>query len=222
MHGQDVVAPHLVADLPDRLQVGQRLDVTDGPADLGDDDVHRVGREPADAVLDLIGDVRDDLHGLSEIAAAPFAGDHLRVDLASGDVGAAVEVDVQEALVVADVEVGLGTVAGDEDLPVLERVHRAGIDVEVGIELLHGDPEATCLEETTEAGGGKPLTETGGHASGHKNVPGHVRLRHAETLPWVSPAGSIPGQSTGFHGNTPARGPLTRRSPTPAPARLRP
>ena len=37
-----------------------------------------------------------------------------------------------EALVVAEVEVGLGAVVGDEDLAVLERAHRARIDVDVG------------------------------------------------------------------------------------------
>jgi hypothetical protein len=45
--------------------------------------------------------------------------------------------DVQESLVVADVQVCLRTVIGDEDLSVLERVHRPGIHVEVGVELLH-------------------------------------------------------------------------------------
>ncbi len=140
VHGQDVVTAYLVADLPDRLEVGQGLDVADRPAHLGDDHVHLVGGEPADPALDLVGDVRYDLHRLPEIVAPAFSGDHLRVDLAGGDVRAAVEVDVQEPFVVADVEVCLGTVIGDEDLPVLERVHRAGVDVEVGIKLLHGDP----------------------------------------------------------------------------------
>ena len=96
----------------------------------------------ADPVLDLVGDVRDDLHGVAEVVAAPLLGDHLGVDLAGGDVGDAAQVGVEEALVVADVEVGLGAVVGDEHLAVLERVHRPGVDVEVGVELLHRDPQA--------------------------------------------------------------------------------
>ena len=71
----------------------------------------------------------------------------VRVDLAGGDVGRAVQVGVEEALVVADVEVGLGAVVGDEDLAVLERVHRAGVDVEVGVELLHRDAQPAGLEQ---------------------------------------------------------------------------
>ena len=102
-----------------------------------------------DPVLDLVGDVRDHLHGVAEVVAAPLLGDHRGVDLAGGDVGLGRQVGVEEALVVADVEVGLGAVVGDEDLAVLERVHRAGVDVEVRVELLHGDaagrgPSAGC------------------------------------------------------------------------------
>ncbi len=50
--------------------------------------------------------------------------------------------DVDEALVVAEVEVGLALVVGDEHLAVLEGVHRAGVDVDVRVELLHRDPQA--------------------------------------------------------------------------------
>ena len=50
------------------------------------------------------------------------------------------EVLVDEPLVVAEVEVGLAAVLGDEDLAVLAGVHGAGVDVDVGVELAHGDP----------------------------------------------------------------------------------
>ena len=40
---EDVVPADLVADLADGLQERQRLDVADGAADLGDDDVDVVG-----------------------------------------------------------------------------------------------------------------------------------------------------------------------------------
>ena len=49
------------------------------------------------------------------------------------------QVLVDEALVVAQVEVGLRAVVGDEDLAVLVGRHRAGIDVEVGVQLQDGD-----------------------------------------------------------------------------------
>ena len=142
-----VVAADVVAHLTGRLEERQRLDVADGAADLGDDHVDpawtTVGRavpRPAhreDAFLDLVGDVRDHLDGVTEVVAAPLLGDHAGVDLAGGHVGDLAEVGVQEPLVVADVQVGLGAVVGHEDLAVLERVHRPGVDVEVRVELLH-------------------------------------------------------------------------------------
>ena len=73
----------------------------------------------ADEVLDGVGDVRDHLHGGAEIVAAPLLGDDVLVDAAGGDVVLLVRRTAGEALVVAEVEIGLGAVVGDEDLAVL-------------------------------------------------------------------------------------------------------
>ena len=118
--------PDLGVELAQRLEERQRLDVAHRAADLGDHDVD-VGRlrHQLDAVLDLVGDVRDHLDGAAEVVAAALAPDHRVVDRARGGVGGAARVRVGEALVVAEVEVGLGAVLGDEHLAVLERAHRA-------------------------------------------------------------------------------------------------
>src|SRR5699024_10097303 len=110
-----VVPAELVTHLPGRLEEGQRLDVADGAADLGDDDVRRVGVPDAGAAGgggphpggDLVGDVRDDLHGVAEVLALALTSDDAAVDLPRRHVGGAVVVAVQEALVVPDVQVGL-------------------------------------------------------------------------------------------------------------------
>ena len=158
---EDVAAAELVADLARRLDERLRLDVADRAADLGDDDVGLrvlVGLQ-AHAALDLVGDVRDDLHGVAEVLAAALARDDLRVDLARRDVRRLAQVDVEEALVVPDVEVGLGAVVGHEDLAVLERVHRPRIDVQVGVELLHHDAQTARREQIAEACGGEALAQ---------------------------------------------------------------
>jgi len=64
-----------------------------------------------------------------------------------------------EALVVAEVEVGLGAVVGDEDLAVLVGRHGAGIDVQVGVELHDRDGRAAALDHPAEAGGGDSLAD---------------------------------------------------------------
>ena len=72
----------------------------------------------------------------------------------------------------ADVEVGLGAVLGDEDLAVLERVHGAGVDVEVGVQLLHRHLQAARGQQLSEAGRGQSLTEGGNDATGDEEVLG--------------------------------------------------
>ena len=146
----------------------------------------------AHAALDLVGDVRDDLHGVAEVLAAALAGDDLRVDLAGGDVRGLAQLDVEEALVVADVEVGLGAVVGDEDLAVLERVHRARIDVQVRVELLHDDAQAPRREQIAQAGGGQALAQRRNDTSGHEDVLGGVVLN------WIRGGMSLDSASRAF------------------------
>ena len=83
-----VAAPELDAELADRLEEGQRLDVADRAADLDHADVGALGAE-LDAALDLIGDVRDHLHGGAQIVAAALLGDHPLVDAAGGEIAVA-------------------------------------------------------------------------------------------------------------------------------------
>ena len=105
----------------------------------------------------------------------------------------------------ADVEVGLGAVLGDEDLAVLERVHRAGVDVEVGVELLHHDPQTARGQQVAEAGGGEALAERGGDAPGDEDVLGQPCLWGQGLLPWSFDQRLEIMRSTGFHGNTSSR-----------------
>ena len=85
MHEGAIVAALFVAHLADGFQKRQRLDVADRAADLHDHHIH-VGRHFTHGGFDLVGDVRDHLHGLAQIIAAPLAGDDLLVDAARGEV----------------------------------------------------------------------------------------------------------------------------------------
>ncbi len=167
----DVLRPDLAPELADRLEEGQRLDVADGAADLGDHDVGRAGLgRAADARLDLVRDVRDHLHRRAEeVALALLAQDGVP-DRARAVARAAEEVLVDEALVVADVEVGLGPVLRHEDLAVLERAHRPRIDVEVRIELLQLDAQPACLQQATERSGDDSLPERGDNSTRDEDV----------------------------------------------------
>ena len=171
MQVEDVLLADLAPELADRLEERQRLDVADRAADLGDDDVGRLGDgAAADPRLDLVRDVRDHLHGGAEEVALALLAQHRLPDRAGAVARVAREVLVDEALVVAEVEVGLGAVLGDEHLAVLERAHRAGVDVEVRIELLRLDAQAARLEQPAERGGDDPLAEGGDDTAGDEDV----------------------------------------------------
>src|SRR5579859_664652 len=164
-----------IADLADRFEEGLALDVAHGAADLDDHDLRLAGlRHGADTRLDLVGQVRHGLDRAAQIVAAPFFGDHRLVDLAGGDGAGAGQVLVDEAFVVAEVEIRLGAVNGDEDFAVLVGGHGAGIDVEVGIELLNGDADAARFQDTPEGGGGDAFPYGTHHTAGNKDIFRHT------------------------------------------------
>ena len=165
-------------------QEREALDVSDGAADLGDEhvDLSELG-QPVHAALDLVGDVRDDLHGAAEVVPTALFGDDAVVDAARGDVGVPLDELVEKALVVTQVEVGLGAVFGDEDLAVLERAHRAGIDVDVRVELLTRDLEAPLLEQPADGRCRDALAEPADDAAGDEDVLGHAARALLVTIP---------------------------------------
>ena len=82
---------------------------------------------------------------------------------------ARLRVGVGEALVVAEVEVGLGAVLGDEHLAVLVGRHRARVDVDVGVELLQADGQAARDEQPADRRRGDALAERGDDAAGDED-----------------------------------------------------
>ena len=155
---------------------GHDLDVADRPADLDDDHVDVLVGQAMDAVLDLVGHVRDDLHGAPEEVAPALLRDDRAVDPARRRVGAPGQALVDEALVVPEVEVGLTPVLGDEHLAVLAGVHGPRVHVDVGVELAHRHAQATAFEESAERGGGETLAEGARDSAGDEDELAHAAL----------------------------------------------
>src|SRR3546814_6439031 len=101
MQEHRILAPDLDCHLADRLKKRQRLDVADRAADLDHANVGTVDAA-ADAGLDFVGDVRDDLHCLAEIIATPLLVEHVAVDLTGGHVRIARGLATPEAFVVTE------------------------------------------------------------------------------------------------------------------------
>ena len=172
MHVEHVAAPQFGAHLPDGLEERQRFDVAHRAADF-DHAYIGVARAHAYAVLDLIGDVRNHLHGRAQIIAAALLGDDALVDAARGEVAVAAGGGAHEALVMSEIEIRLGAVRGDEYFAMLKRTHGARIHVDVGIQLHHADLEPACFENGAQRGGGDALAQRGNHAAGDENKSCH-------------------------------------------------
>ena len=173
---EHAVPTHVLTHLASRLEERLGLDIADGPADLGDDDIDIVPCLGAHRGLDRVGDVRDHLDGVAEILTPAFLRDHRGVDLAGGDVRVRGEALVEEPLVVSDVQIGLGAVLGDEHLTVLERVHGARVHVEIRVELLHRHPQSATAQQHPERRCCQPLAEARDDAAGHEDVLGGAEI----------------------------------------------
>ncbi len=103
--------------------------------------------------------MRNHLHGAAEIVAAPLLVDDALVNLAGRPVRIPGRDGVREAFVMAEIEVGLAAIVGDEHLAMLIRAHRPRVDVDVGVELLHRHRVAVAFEEATDTGRREPLAE---------------------------------------------------------------
>jgi len=124
--------PQFVAQLPNSLEKRQALDIAYGAADFDQDEIVSVG-PIEDEFFDGVGDVRDDLDGRAEIIAPPLLANDRLVDAAGGDVVGLGRGHAGKALVMPEVEIGLGAVIGDEYFAVLLRAHRARINIDVGV-----------------------------------------------------------------------------------------
>ncbi len=166
---QRVLAPDVLTELADGFEKRQAFDVADRAADFDQHDID-IRRDRPDAVLDLVGDVRNDLHRAAEVIAPALLLDDRLINLARRPVVVSRGLRVGEPLVMAQIEVGFGAIIGDVDLAVLVRAHRARIDIDIWIELLQRDLVAVALEEGADGRRGEALAERRHHAACHEDV----------------------------------------------------
>lgn len=179
-------ARQVVAELTDRFHERHRLDVTHRAANLADDEVVIVIAFDHE-IFDLVGDMRNDLNRCAEIIAAPFLVDDVLVNATGGDVVGLGGRTPGKALIVAKVEVRLGTVVSHEHFAVLCRAHGAGIDVQIGVEFAKPHPITTGLQQSSECSSCDALTERGDHAACDEYISRHGIHRIPFTSDSASP-----------------------------------
>src|SRR6476660_3283209 len=101
--------------------------------------------------------MRDHLNRCAEIIAPALAREDVLIDASRRDVVVARGRAPREAFIMPEIEVGLRAIVGNEDLAVLVRRHRSGVDVEIGIELAQTHLVATRLQERTKRRGSETL-----------------------------------------------------------------
>ena len=112
----------------------------------------------------------DDLYGATAVIAATFLLQYAPVNLTGRHVGILTQAFIDETLIVSQIQIRLGSVIGNENLTVLTRVHRAGVDVDVGIKLLHGDTVATGFQKSSKGCCGNSFSESGNYTAGNKYI----------------------------------------------------
>ena len=189
----DVLPSPLRGHLPDGFQERLGLDIAYRAADLHDSHVGAGGVQGVDPPLDLPGDVGDDLHRAPQKVAPPLLAQDLPVDLAGGYGGVSVQIFVNEPLIVAQIQIRLRPVVGDEHLPVLIGAHGPRVHVQVGVQLLDLHLQPPLLEQASQRRRRDALAQAGDHASGDKNVLDcHHFLPASYALPGPFPGLSIP------------------------------
>ncbi len=151
MHEREIAGCLFPLHLPCCFEKRHGLDVTNRAADLDQADIcpacpcHR-----PDLLLDLVCNMRDDLHRASKIIAPPLLFDHCPVYLPCGDVVVASEFGIKEPLVVAEIEIDLAAILQHKDLAVLERAHGSGIDIDIRIDLDRGHLVSLALQDSSD------------------------------------------------------------------------
>ena len=84
-----------------------------------------------------------------------------------------VQILVNKALIMAEIEVGLRAVLGDIDLAVLIGAHSTGVDIDVRIELLRRDLQPPRLEQSAKRCRCDTLSKSRNHAACYKDILGH-------------------------------------------------
>ena len=126
-----------MANLTRRLKKWQTFNVSNCPTDFGDHDINVWPSHSADARLDFISDVWNDLHSVAQVLSPPFLCNHRRIHLPGCHVRRAVQISIKKTFVVSDIKIGFGPVIGHKYFTMLKRIHGSRVNVQVRIKLLH-------------------------------------------------------------------------------------
>ena len=169
--GHGVLFRQFPLQLAHRLHEGLRFHITNGSADFRQNDVVLSGTAQQEhPALDFVRNVGDNLHGFAQVGALALLGNDRVINLAGGYVVGLGSIDAQVALIMSEVQVGLGAILGHIAFAMLVGIQGPGVDVDVGVEFLDGHPQASCLQEFSQRRSDDSFSQRGSHAARNKDI----------------------------------------------------
>ena len=78
--------------------------------------------------------------------------------------------NINEALIIAQIEVGFSSVLSDKDLAMLVRRHRAGVDVQIGIEFQDRNRDFATFQDGPDRSDGYTLTNRTYNTASYEDI----------------------------------------------------
>ena len=158
-------------ELTDCLQKWLAFNISDGSTYLDDGNLGFLASIIAvKTALKFICDMRDNLNGSSTIIATAFFGKNRPVYFSGGHIALLCQAFVDETFIVSKVKVCFGSVICNEDLTVLDWVHRTRIDINIRVKFLHGHFVTAHFQKTTQRGGSNSFSKTGNNTACNKYI----------------------------------------------------
>ena len=158
MNVNGIVGADFPTDLPDGFQKGLGFNITGRTANLGNDDISiGFGADFVDEFFYFIGDMGNILHRRAQILTASFLVNDIGEDLAGRQVGILIKIFIDEALIMAQVQIGFSAVFGYKDFAVLVGAHRAGVNIDIRIQFLGSNFQAAGLQKAADGCSGNAL-----------------------------------------------------------------
>ena len=113
----------------------------------------------------------NDLDRFSKIVATALSFEDLGIDLTGREVVVSSKVEIEEALVIAEVKINFATIVQNEDFTVLKRTHGSSIAVQIGVNFDRRNSQSGTLQENADATCSNTFAQSTEHAPADNYVP---------------------------------------------------
>ena len=188
----DVFSAHTELELSERFDVGGRFNVSNRATEFDDARIWNfvtaisgLMSDIFDPFLNRIGHMGDHLNRFSKVITTAFSLDNLGVDFTGGKIVILAEVNIEETLVVAKIQIDLAAVVENEHFSVFKRRHCASIAVQIWIDFDRSDSQASAFQQNADATCCYSFAQSGQDSSANNNVlHAHQRAFMPSRLPY--------------------------------------